>query len=241
VEHGPIPPHERTWRHPSELAAEERELVRAQPVASASRVFALTTGTMGLLAIAVVFLLVTPGRQPQPVAVSATTTPSQADDPTSSATIAAVRRTDAVDDRADATPAALATPIGASQYAVMLRAALPIDESDFLEVVLPSGRVTSGRVVSASASADAVLVHLDDPEPGPEVADHRPHDREVVTVMASPPIQVALADLDDVDVAEGTAVVDADGRLVGLCSERGRGEGVRLVEVPPSMADPASP
>jgi hypothetical protein len=248
VEHGPLPPHERHWRHPSELAAEERELARAQPVRGRARIVALTTGSAGLAAIAVLFLTVTPTRHAQPVAVSATTDPSAAvadDESRAAATIVAARRTaperSAAGSADEASPLALATPIGAGQYAVVLRAAVASTADGLLEVILPSGRRTSGSVVDTDGgdSTDAVLVHLDDHEPGHNVADGRPHERDIVTVMATPPITVALADLDQIDVADGTAVIDAEGQLVGLCSEGARG--VRLVEVPAGVAAGARP
>lgn len=212
---------------------------------ASSRAFAFTTGTAGLIAIAALFVLVTPSRGAQPVAVSASTSPveaagSGAADP--AATIIGARRS-SPDNRLPetvASPAALATPIGAGEYALVLRASLPTAAGGMVEVVLPSGRVTSGEVMDDSTSGDAVLVHLHDHEPGHEVAERRPHERDVVMVMSSPPIEVALADLDRVEVVEGTAVVDAEGHLVGLCGKR-RGGGVRLVEVPSDVTDAAQP
>ncbi len=245
MEHGPLPPHEREWRHPSELAAEERASARAEALPVSSRVFALTTGTAGLVAIAVLFLLVTPQRQAQPVAVSASTSPAARSAPVdldSAATIVAVRGS-AADAAIESVSveAALATPIGSGRFAVMLRASLGSGDGDEVDVVLPSGRVTSGSIVDDTAdTGDAVLVQLDDHEPGHDVAEHRPHERDVVTLMASPPLKVALADLDDVDVADGTAVIDAEGHLVGLCTGRSNG-GVRLVDVTSSVTAPADP
>ena len=203
---------------------------------------ALATGSVGLVAIAMLFMLVTPSRHAQPVAVIATTTP----DADSSATIVAARRTiaesEADTDGSRATPAALATPIGAGQYAVVLRESLAAATGGALAVVLPSGRLTSGNVMEGDddGRGDTVLVHLDDHEPGHPVARHRPHDRDVVTVMTDPPITVTLADLDQVDVEDGTAVVDAEGQLVGLCAER-RGGGTRLAEVPADADDATAP
>jgi hypothetical protein len=242
VEQSPLPPHERSWRHPSELAAEERSLARAEPMPTTSRVFALTTGTAGLVAIALLFVMVTPSRDAQPVAVSGSTEPAALDGADTTASVVAARS--APDNRlpeALPTTAALATPIGSGQYALVLRASLTSAGAGPVELVLPSGRVTSGEVVdTGTAGGDTVLVHVRDREPGHEVADHRPHERDVVIVMANPPVEVALADLGELEVAEGTAVVDADGHLVGLCGER-RGGGVRLVEVPNDVTDIAQP
>ncbi len=214
---------------------------------ASSRIFAVTTGTAGLLAIAVLFLAVTPTRQAQPVAVSASTSPTAetADDPDGAVTIVAVRRTspDPTDgSQQSAAPAALATPIGSGRFAIVLRASMgSSNDGDDVEVRLPSGRLTSGSVVeSADLGAEAVLVRLDRHEPGHDVAERRPHERDVVTLMASPPITITLADLHRVDVADGTAVIDAEGHLVGLCTEVGTG-GVRLVEVSASVTDAVDP
>ena len=238
VEHGPIPPHERTWRHPSELAADERAALSAQPVSHSTRVFALTTGTVGLVAIALLVLTVTPSRSSSPVAVSASTTlVSAADLAPAGPTIAGVRRSANADDpvRSGTTVHALATPIGPGDYAVVSRASLDGAEVAMtVDVVLPSGRLAAGQVVQAAD--DAVLVALDQAEPGHEVAGHRPRDREVVTVMATPPITVAYADIGGLEVAEGTAIIDDQGALVGLCSGDDDGDGTKVVEIDPGMA-----
>lgn len=239
MEHGPIPPHERQWRHPSELAAEERAQARAEPMPIASRAVALATGSIGLVALAVVFLVMTPARQAAPVAVSATTNPvaEPAGTAESSATIVAARRTESEvpTSTSPVMRAALATPIGSGEYAVVLRASLGAD-GEMPDLVLPSGRVTSGEVMGdAGDSGEAVLVHLADREPGHEVAERRPDGDDVVTVMTDPPISVALDDLDEVEAADGTAVVDAAGDLVGLCSDRGGS--TDLVEVAADATD----
>lgn len=200
-----------------------------------SRAFALTTGTIGLVAIALLVLVVTPSRQGVPVAVSATTTVVavpvvSADRAASSLSLSAVRRGAAPEATLSAGVFVLATPIGTGRYAVVSRHAVGTTSAsnDAIEVVLPSGRMTSGHVVSASD--DAVVVELDDIEPGHDVAERRPADHEVVTVMATPPITVAYADIDELaDVEEGTAVIDGDGDLVGLCSESDHG--TRVIQV----------
>jgi len=238
VEHGPIPPHERTWRHPSELAAAERAELSAQPVSHSTRVFALTTGTVGLVAIALLVLTVTPSRSSSPVAVSASTTlASTADLAPAGPTIAGVRRSANTDGavRSGTTVHALATPIGTGDYAVVSRASLDgVDVTSTVDVMLPSGRLAAGQVVQTAD--DAVLIALDQAEPGHEVAGHRPHDREVVTVMASPPITVAYADIGGLHVAEGTAIIDDAGDLVGLCSGDEDGAGTKVVEIDAELA-----
>ena len=52
------PPHERPWRHPSELPAPPQE-----PVSTRARTIAIVGGTLGLAAVAMVALMVTPNRE----------------------------------------------------------------------------------------------------------------------------------------------------------------------------------
>lgn len=213
--------------------------MRAEASPSIARAFALTTGTIGLFAIAVLVLAVTPGNQAQPVAVSATTAPEagvSTDGMLGGPTIASARGVPTVS-LIQATPArALATPIGEGRYALVSQAAIGNAVTAELDVTLPSGRVTVGAVVERSG--DTILIALPDAEPGHEVAEQRPHDREVVTVMAQPPVTIAYADVPTLEVAEGTAIVDSDGNLVGLCTKSGAGRRVRVIAVDYDMATP---
>ena len=225
MEHGPVPPHERSWRHPSELAADETAELRAVEVPRSTRTFALATGTLGLVALGVFVLVMTPSRQGTPIAISATTTAAAAPagDGPSAPTVAAVRRP-----VADVTTAALATPIGDGDYAIVVRDSIDRSDDEIVHVVLPSGRTASGSIVDENA--DTAVVQLSIAEPGHRIAERRPRDHDVVTVLATPPVEVAFSDVDRLDVAEGTAVVDADGDLIGLCSRRGNGTKVLMVD-----------
>ena len=239
VEHGPLPPHERTWRHPSELAAQEHALARSETTPATTRMFAITTGTLGLLAIGLLVLAVTPDRSGAPVAVSATTTVAI---PGASATTAALAITEpsarspiALRGR----PETLATPIGAGRFAVVTAADLAAATGagaigDEVEVEVPSGRMHQARVVGRAG--DTVLVELERSEPGVDVADDHPDGHEIVTVLAEPPVTIVLDDLGTHEFDEGTAVLDGDGDLVGLCSQ-GDDDATRLVVVSDEMLD----
>ena len=229
------------WRHPSELAAAEQAEVRAEPVPPALRWFAITTGSVGLVAIAVLVMTVSPSRSSSPIAMSATTAPvSAAALDQAAPTIAAVRRPSVVATTAGigVMTRALATPIGAGDYAVVSAAAIAGHDESALSVVLPSGRLTSARLVdqgAGSSSTDTVLIVLDHAEPGHEVSEHRPKDREVVTIMSSPPITIAYADIASLEIEEGTAVIDEAGGLVGLCSGGDGGHGTRVLSIDARM------
>jgi hypothetical protein len=238
VEYGPLPPHERTWRHPSELAAQEHALARAETTPATTRVFAITSGTLGLLAIGLLVLAVTPDRSGSPVAISATTTTAITDDPATTAALAvtepSVRNPIALRGRSEA----LATPIGAGRFAVVTAADLAGAAEaavigDEVEVEVPSGRMHDARVVGRAG--DTVLVELEQREPGLDLAVDHPDGHEIVTVLADPPVTIVLDDLSTFDFEEGTAVLDGDGDLVGLCSRDD--DATRLLVVSGEMLD----
>lgn len=74
VEPGPLPPHERSWRHPSELGPTRLD-VDDSGRRSRTSLLALAGGTMAVLAIASMVVAMTPRTSSGPVALSATTTP----------------------------------------------------------------------------------------------------------------------------------------------------------------------
>jgi hypothetical protein len=230
VERGPLPPHERTWRHPSELAAEERALIVAEPSPRGARFLALATGTLGLLAVGLLMITITPQRTDSPILLSASTTPIATAQGAGRSAAAAIvpAATEAVGLRSESARV-LATPIGDGRFALVTRESLAGSDDTVIDVRLPSGQMSAGSIVTASE--DAVVVALAVTEPGHAIASDRPGDRDMVTVMATPPITVAYDDVDTLAVEEGTAVVDDDGNLVGICSRRSGSRHVRLIEV----------
>jgi len=68
----PIPPHERQWRHPSELAPTAADI----DTPTNGRALILATGTTALLLVAVLVVAFSPPRSSAPSAVSATTLPA---------------------------------------------------------------------------------------------------------------------------------------------------------------------
>lgn len=74
VEPGPLPPHERSWRHPSELGPTRLDV--DDPVRRPhANLLALAGGTLAVLAVATMVVAMTPRTSSGPVALSATTTP----------------------------------------------------------------------------------------------------------------------------------------------------------------------
>jgi hypothetical protein len=74
VEPGPLPPHERTWRHPSELGPTRLDIDDSTSRPHVN-LMALAGGTMAVLAVAAMVVAMTPRAASGPVALSATTTP----------------------------------------------------------------------------------------------------------------------------------------------------------------------
>jgi hypothetical protein len=71
VDHAPQPPHERTWRHPSELGPTKFDV----DLGGRSPVGVLVVGAMAVLAVAALVVVATPRPGSGPLAISATTTP----------------------------------------------------------------------------------------------------------------------------------------------------------------------
>jgi hypothetical protein len=74
VEPGPLPPHERSWRHPSELGPTRVEIDDSSRRSHAG-LLALGGGAAAVLAVAAMVVAMTPRTSNGPVALSATTTP----------------------------------------------------------------------------------------------------------------------------------------------------------------------
>jgi len=74
VEPGPLPPHERSWRHPSELGPTRLDVDDTSRRTQAS-LLALGGGTLAVLAVAAMVVAMTPRAASGPVALSSTTTP----------------------------------------------------------------------------------------------------------------------------------------------------------------------
>jgi len=80
VEPGPLPPHERSWRHPSELGPNPADIDTGSKHIAAT----LTIGAVAVLAVAGMVVAMTPKTTSSPVALSATTAPTS---PATAATV----------------------------------------------------------------------------------------------------------------------------------------------------------
>ncbi len=196
MEHGPLPPHEREWRHPSELGPPAHE-----PTTRAGRVLIASTATLGLLLVGVLAITMTPRRSASPIAASSTALGLRA----------------APAATGDQLP--LVTPIGDDGWGVTTAAALVGAPGQRVRVQLASGEIVQVSVVRTTQ--DVTLVSL--PE-GIETdsfdmsrADPSGDDT-VVLLDDDEPVAVEIGELANVDVAEGTPVLDEGGRLLGLAT-----------------------
>ena len=200
-------------------------------VQRSTRGFAIATGSIGLVALGVLMILVTPPAQDSPVAVSATTSPSRgATSVAASATTPPSRGAPPV--AALAVRHELATPIGDGHLALMTASGSTIRRGSEVDVQLTSGPVVTA-VVNATAPG-VVVVSITSSGSGHEIAATPPQPNDIVTVLAEPPVTIAFAALTTLDAREGTPVLDDDGELIGLCSQRhgaGDDQPITLIDV----------
>jgi hypothetical protein len=71
VDHGPLPPHERSWRHPSELGPTPADVDNGP----SNHLAALALGTLVVVAVAGLVVVMSPRGSSSPLALSATTAP----------------------------------------------------------------------------------------------------------------------------------------------------------------------
>jgi hypothetical protein len=133
--------------------------------------------------------------------------------------------------------AALATPLESGVAIVTARSIDGRGTGDQIAVRLASGITVDAEIVATFGySAFVTLGSVPADEPAHHVATSVPADDDMVTVLLSPPREVRLGELAGVAAPEGTAVIDADGRLVGLCTETDDGS-MGLAAVDPAAGE----
>jgi hypothetical protein len=197
-----LPPHERAWRHPSELGPPEHE-----PTTGGGLLLIVTTATFGLILVGLLAVAVTPS-----------STSSTADGPTTVAAGRAVPATLAGFTPSNALP--VVAPVGERGLALTTASAVG-DAVEEIAARLPSGEIVEVVVVSVDHDRGLAVVALPagvttETFSVPDGQDLGPDD--TVLVHAEEPIVVSLERLGSVDVGEGTPVTDADGNLLGLCT-----------------------
>jgi hypothetical protein len=218
VDRAPLPPHERSWRHPSELGPTAEH----EPTSTSGRVLIVTTATLSLLLIGLLAVSVTPGRGADPVAVESTT-----DGATSG--LAPLEQP----------PLPMVTPLGDDGWAVTTSAAVGL-RSGSVAARLPSGDVVDVEVVRRDAESGITLVSLPTATHGYQLAASSPEPSDTVLVHGAELQIVTMFDVGGLDVAEGTPVLDGAGALVGICAKVADGMAVITVSTMPGTPGPTS-
>lgn len=259
----PVPAHERTWRHPSEVG--QAHWVQSEPPLAIGRGLMAATGLIGCaLGLAVVWLLVPGGLDQQPVAgptvtrsvgavggVPATTeprngllTPTTVVRPTSTVPTESVPpHTVAVQTAVSAAPA---TAVLIEGTGLLLTTAAAVHEQRRIAVEDASDVLHEASVVGTNgelvvlATGDASSTPVD--VVGFDAIGRATPGDEVV-VLAATPMQVEYPtegeaielgeQADGTDIVEGTPVVDADGVLVALCTRGESSDGEPELRVVP--------
>lgn len=191
------------------------------------RTAALLTGTAGVLLIGIAVLSLTPRSGNEPLATSSTPA-SGAAPVTLTAPVAVASTTSWMRG-----PMPLATPVGTAGLAVVTSRALerllggsPPGSKEPMTVVvtLGDGRAARASVVDAGTEGGLAIVAINGPiaTEGMSLAELLPDADELVTVLSDDPIVVQFGQLAQLDVADGTAVTNVDGELLGLCSDEAR-------------------
>jgi hypothetical protein len=211
VDRAPLPPHERPWRHPSELGPPAHE-----PTTTSGRVLIVTTAALGLLLVGVLAISMTPERAASPE--------------TAASMISGLRTVPPPAAARDQPP--LVTPLGEAGWGVTTMSAVRGRSGRRIEARLPSGETVDVEIVAVDRSAGLTVVSLPAVE-GYELAAAEPGPSDTVLVNTDPPLVVTMHELAALDVDEATPVLDEAGDLIGLCTREDDGVALRTVNTMP--------
>jgi S1-C subfamily serine protease len=262
----PIPPHERVWRHPSEVGSSQ--WTATEPPLALGRGLMVATGVVGVLLAGGLVWAMLPSGGPTVTASSSTlslalasstseapvttlppqgtapvTTPPSNAPVTSPATTVpppAVPVVVLADD-----PTAMATSVVVGEQVFLITTLAAIGDRQRVQVVGNDGASTDASLVWSDASAGlAVLAaptadiagsvgtaNLPDPGTGVQVVSTSGLVGASLTV--APDGSTVLDGVAPESVAEGSPVLDPDGRMVGVCT----GSKVVPVQLPAAVRD----
>lgn len=220
MEHGPVPPHERPWRHPSELAAADRAAFAAEPPSRRLRLVALLGGAAAAIIVIATVVTVTPWR--------GTNGSAGTDDAATAMRTAA--EMPLLAPRSEwghplVVPISVAWTSGESALlavadAQMLRS-MYVDLAPETRIVvqLIDGPVVFAEVLDLGGDERPAILRLD---PTPEtiqgyvVAPDPPDAFDDITILIDDPVTMEFRFFVNIEVPAGTAVIDEQGRLIGL-------------------------
>lgn len=204
-----MPPHERAWRHPSELGPPAHE-----PTTASGRLLIVSTAALGLLLVGVLAIVATP---PGDAEVATSATPA-----TVEAASAGLASSPAIPFAVPVRPVVVpvaAAGLGLTSHAVAGRAAQR--DGQTIDAVLPTGEPVRAVVMAIADQAGIVVVSIPAVATSatyalaPAAAELAPSD--TVEVLGLDPAVLSVAALAEAAVADGTPVTDAAGMLIGLC------------------------
>jgi hypothetical protein len=235
----PLPAHERTWRHPSEVGQSNWESTEP-PIAIGRGLFLTTTAIGFVLGIAVLFLLA-PMSDSDLAATSRSAWPAVRAE--------GVANTVLVDHQRSSTSRssnALPVAVAVGHHELMITTAnavmhATIGNPDDVSIVgtLDDAAGTVVSVVGALAfilpASDVDVISFD------SVRSALPG--QVLTVLTDEPTEIVygrqpVGGVDETGIREGTPVVDNDGALVALCTLTRRAGAVQVDLVPVPHAAP---
>ncbi|MET0458212.1 MAG: hypothetical protein ABW195_03125 [Ilumatobacteraceae bacterium] len=214
MDRAPLPPHERPWRHPSELGP----IAEHEPTTTGGKALIVTSATLGLLLVGVLAVAMTPDHSSSPEAVAST--------------ISGLRQVPASAEALEQPELPLVTPLGDDGWAVTTMSALA-GRSGSVTARLPSGAEVQAEIITTDRSTGLTVVSVP-ALAGYELAADEPAPTDTVYVHGDPPQTVTITELASLDVAEATPVLDADGDLIGLCTQEADGVALRTVSTMPT-------
>ena len=182
----------------------------------------LTTATFGLLLVGLLAISMTPGQGDDPVAVGST--------------VSGIRAIPAAALTRVSMP--MVTPVGAGRMGVTTLDALGADLRR-VEARLPTGEVVEGDVVATDDGLALIELPATVEEAGLTLANADLAPTDTVMVHTAEPMVISVAEIDQLQVDEGTPVTDAEGRLIGLCTGDDQ-MWLRTVERLPTAPPPAT-
>jgi hypothetical protein len=261
-----VPPHEREWRHPSELPAPPHE-----PPTPGGRLLIVITAAVGLALVGVMAIRMTPGQSAHRDALVTVSTSSAFTgvssntfgDLVGAASNGGRRFTDLFGrtltsllssaDRNQAsastislsgpTPGgddvelAMVTPIGTDGLGVTTAAAID-GRSGTIEAMLPSGAIVTAELVTADDGVAVVELSDADAEPTTPRAEAPADDWTVVAFGHEFSVSDDGGDLQTLAVPEAAPIFDASGALIGLCTIGPDGVEMLPVSSLPNIATP---
>lgn len=165
VDTGPLPPHERTWRHPSELGPTKHDV----DTGPNSHVAVLAAGALAVLAVAAIVVAMTPRPSSGPTAISATTTPMRSVPLAVAPAVNARAATTAVAVRVST--GALLTPFSSYPHAIVAAPQPDLDTSGVAAEVPEDHDIVSLRTADVTYRLRWDLVPLMDVGDGSVVFD----------------------------------------------------------------------